>query len=93
MRVSRSYRLSFHDAICVNPAWKTLQNPQLYGEQASILALSSRFFIQYELARSLKRAAGGNQWFAHICNFSSGIHVAPNACFDSKAPLPVVLDV
>ena len=74
-----------------SPAWN---NPSESLERnGSILALNSRFLVKYELVSSLKRATGGNQWFAHICNFPSGVHVAPSARFDSEPPLPVLLCV
>ena len=95
------HKLPFHDAICVQPV-KTLRSPQPYGEQTtgplkricvSILALDPRLLVQYKLVTSLERTTGGDQRFAHICNLPRGVHVASSASLDSKAPLPIVLDV
>ena len=94
-----SYRLSFHHAICVQPLpGKTLTNPQPYGEQATgrfsqaDSYTGSSVIIQYKFVTSLKQTAGGDQRFAHICDFPSRVHVAASTCLDSKTSLPRVLD-
>ena len=91
---------SWYD-LCSALPWKTLRNPQQYGEQTTgplkwdvfIFALHPRLLIQYKLVTSLKQTAGGDQRFAHICDLSRGVHIASSACPDSKAPLLMVLDV
>ena len=107
MRVSRallrvwSYKLSFHDALCVQPC-KTIRNPQSYGEQAtsplkrngvSILALDLRFLTQSKLVTSLQQTAGRNQRLAHIRDLPGVVHGATSACLDSEPSLRIVFDV
>ena len=46
-----------------------------------------------KLATSLEQTTGRNQRLAHIGDFPGGAPIASSTCRDSKASLPVVLDV
>ena len=51
------------------------------GIVSPFLALDPRLLVQYKHVH------------AHIRDFPGGVHIASSACLDSKASLPIVLDV